>query len=320
VTEASRAGSHVLVLAGGLSHERDVSLQSGRRVADALADVGVETVLRDADSGLLPELSRHRPAAVFPLLHGTAGEDGALQGILEMAGVPHVGASSASARLAFDKANAKELLERAGLRTPRSVVLRSDTIKMLGSAGVLGPIVAALGLPLVVKPTRGGSALGVSVVRERADLADALVHAYAYCDSVLLEQYLAGTEVAVAVIDEEGGPRALPAVEIAVEGGLYDYDARYMPGRAEFFAPARLSDAAAEEAARLAVRAHEVLGLRHLSRTDAIVDASGQAWFLEANVCPGMTSTSLVPQAARAAGIPLGQLCSSLVTLASTPA
>lgn len=306
--------SHVLVLAGGLSHEREVSLQSGTRVANALRDAGIETEVRDADQGLLAELARHRPSVVFPLLHGPAGEDGALQGILEMAGIPHVGSTSASARLAFDKANAKALVARAGMKTPRSFVLRADTIKMVGSGGILDPIVASLGLPLVVKPNRGGSALGLTVVHERSDLTDALVQAYAYCDSVLLEEFVSGTEVSVAVIDHDGGGlSALPAVEIVVDGGLYDYEARYMPGRAEFFAPARLSSDALYAVAESATRAHSVLGLRHLSRTDIIVDSEGQPWFLEANVCPGMTPTSLVPQAARAAGIDLAKLCADLV-------
>jgi D-alanine-D-alanine ligase len=169
----------------------------------------------------------------------------------------------------------------------------------------------------MVKPNSGGSALGTSVVHDRAGLPAAMVGAYAYADVVLVEQFVTGTEVAVSVVDTGQGPLALPPVEISPDGGIYDYAARYTAGRTEFFAPARLEPEIAEVVAESAVTAHRALGLRDLSRTDLIVDASGVPWFLEVNVSPGMTETSLTPQAVLAGGLDLGQLCADLVQAAA---
>jgi D-alanine-D-alanine ligase len=173
-------------------------------------------------------------------------------------------------------------------------------------------VVAKLGLPLVVKPSRGGSALGVTLVRSAEDLPRAMVACFAYGDTALIERAVEGVEVAVSVVDLDGAPTALPAVEVATDGP-YDYDARYNPGRTEYFAPARLPDELARRAAEVAVSAHQVLGLRHLSRTDLIIDGDGVPWFLEVNVAPGMTETSLFPQAAEAGGHHLPTLYRSLV-------
>ncbi|HEX4977496.1 MAG TPA: D-alanine--D-alanine ligase [Nocardioides sp.] len=309
-------GLRVLVLAGGLSHERDVSLRSGRRVAEALRDAGVEVEERDADAGLLPVLRDARPDCVVPLLHGETGEDGALREVLDLVGVPYVGAGPAACRAAFDKPIAKTVVERTGLRTARSVTLPHETFRELGAAAVMDLLVSALGLPLIVKPTRGGSALGCTVVRDAATLPGAMVDAFAYGDTALVEQLVEGTEVAVPVVDTGDGPRALPAVEIRPDGGVYDYTARYTAGSTEFVVPAKLADEAAAECARVAVLAHEALGLRDLSRSDLMVDADGQVWFLEVNVAPGMTETSTVPLAVAAAGLELGPLVADLVRAA----
>lgn len=306
----------VLVLAGGLSHERDVSLRSGRRVAEALRDAGVEVEERDADAGLLPALHDTSPDCVIPLLHGETGEDGALREVLDLVGIPYVGAGPAACRAAFDKPIAKTVVERAGLRTARSVTLPHETFRELGAGAVMDLLVAALGLPLIVKPTRGGSALGCTVVRDATTLPGAMVDAFAYGDTALVEQLVEGTEVAVPVVDTGEGPRALPVVEIRPDGGVYDYTARYTAGSTEFVVPAKLSDASAAECARVAVAAHEALGLRDLSRSDLMVDAEGRVWFLEVNVAPGMTETSTVPLAVAAAGLELGPLVADLVRAA----
>jgi D-alanine-D-alanine ligase len=169
-------------------------------------------------------------------------------------------------------------------------------------------------VPLVVKPTRGGSALGVAIVREDADLVGAMVGCFAYADTAMLEEYVPGTEVAVTVIeDADGVVQALPAVEIVPDSGVYDYASRYTAGTTEFFAPARLSDRDAAQCAAVAVAAHERLGLRHLSRADLIVGVDGQVTFLEVNVAPGCTETSLLPQAVEAAGLDLGHALRILV-------
>lgn len=306
----------VLVLAGGLSHERDVSLRSGRRVAEALRDVGLEVEVRDVDAGLLPALAAHRPDCVVPLLHGETGEDGSLREVLELVDVPYVGARPAACLLAFDKPVAKVVTTRAGLRTPRSVTLPHETFRELGAAAVMEALVAALGAPLMVKPTQGGSALGCTVVREPDALPGAMVDAYAYGSIALVEQFVEGAEVAVAVVDTGSGPRALPAVSIEPDGGVYDYSARYTAGSTEFVVPAKLSDETAAEVARVAVVAHEALGLRDLSRSDLIVDDQGQVWFLEVNVAPGLTETSTVPLAIEADGLELGSLVADLVRVA----
>lgn len=306
----------VLVLAGGLSHERDVSLKSGRRVAEALREVGVDVSQRDADADFLGSLRDDPPSVVFSLLHGAQGEDGATQEVLTLAGVPFVGSPAASCRQTFDKPVAKGLLERAGLRTPPGAVLPQSTFRELGAAALLDALVARLGMPLVVKPARGGSSLGTSVVTEADDLPSAMVECFAYGEAALIERMIHGTEVAVSVVDTGDGPVALPAVEIVAESGTYDYHARYTAGTTEFFVPARLPETVGDSVARHAVAAHQALGLRDLSRTDMIVDTTGTPWLLDVNVAPGMTETSLFPQAVRAAGIGLGDLARDLLLVA----
>lgn len=305
----------VLVLAGGLSAERDVSLRSGRRVAEALrtARPDWQVFERDVDAALLPELAADAPDCVVPLLHGAAGEDGAVRDVLECLGLPYVGSRPNACRLAFDKPVAKTLLRRAGVASPEAVALPHATFRELGAPGVMAALERGIGLPLVVKPARGGSALGVSIVRATLELPAAMVGAFAYGDVAMLEGFINGTEVAVGVVETAEGPVALPAVEIVPDGGLYDYAARYTAGTTEFHVPARLDDAVAKAAAEAALTAHEALGLRDWSRSDLIIDAEGTPWFLEVNVAPGMTETSLVPQALAAAGIDMGAQMAALV-------
>lgn len=315
--DPSRTDRRVVVLAGGLSHERDVSLRSGRRVAEALRDAGTEVEERDVDAGLLPSLLSDPPACVVPLLHGETGEDGALREVLELVGVPYVGSRPDACRAAFDKPVAKAAVTRAGLRTPHGVALPHETFRELGAAAVMDTIAGAIGFPMIVKPAKGGSALGCTVVRETSGLPQAMVNAFAYGDTALVEQLVVGAEVAVPVIDTGDGPRALPAVSIEPDGGVYDYTARYTAGSTEFVVPAKISDELAAECARVAVAAHETLGLRDLSRSDLMIDADGQVWFLEVNVAPGLTETSTVPLSVHAAGLDLGHLVLDLVRCAA---
>jgi D-alanine-D-alanine ligase len=308
----------VLVLAGGLSHERDVSLRSGRRVAEALRDAGCTVVERDVDAQLLPFLGARSVDVVWPLLHGATGEDGAVRDVLDLLGVPYVGSRPAPCRVAWDKPVAASVARAAGLSTPDSVALPHATFRELGAQGVLEAVVDRLGLPLVVKPARGGSALGVSVVRDREDLPRAMVDCFAYGDVALVQRHVTGVEVSVSVLDTGAGPEVLPAVEIVPESGVYDYDARYVAGSTEFFCPARLTDDTATAAAQAALTAHAAFGLRHLSRTDLIVDPDGRPWFLEVNVAPGMTETSLLPQSVEAAGTSARVLYRHLVEAALT--
>lgn len=312
------ASGQVLVLAGGLSHERDVSLRSGRRVAEALRGTGLDVIERDVDAALLATLRQERPSCVVPMLHGESGEDGAIREVFELLDVPYVGAPPSSCRTAFDKPVAKAVATRAGILTPPSVCLPHETFRELGAAEVMAALVARLGLPLMVKPAKSGSALGCSVVRTSEELPAAMVNAFAYGDVALLEKFIDGLEVAVPVIDDGSGPRVLPAVAILPDGGVYDYTARYTAGSTEFVTPAPLSAELTEEVARVALTAHEALGLRDLSRSDLIVDADGRVWFLEVNVAPGFTETSTVPLAIQAAGLDLGKVCASIVQAAVT--
>lgn len=302
----------VLVLAGGLSHERDVSLRSGRRVAEALRSANVDVSVHDVDADLLPALSQTRPDVVWPLLHGASGEDGSIRDILDLLDVPYVGTGPRASRIAWSKPVAKSVVARAGLDTPDYVTLPQSLFRELGAQAVMAAVVDKLGLPLVVKPSRGGSALGVSLVRSATDLPQAMVSCFAYGDVALIERAVEGIEVAASVVETSEGLRALPAVEIVTDGP-YDYDARYNPGRTEYFAPARLTSAQAEAVGATAIAAHEALGLRHISRTDLILQPDGTIQFLEVNVAPGMTETSLLPQAVVASGWALPALYRSVV-------
>jgi D-alanine-D-alanine ligase len=308
----------VVVLAGGISHERDVSLRSGRRVADSLQQHGLHVELVDPDATLLAGLRADPPDVVWPALHGASGEDGALRGLLEFLGVPFVGARSDAARLAWDKPTAKAIATRAGVATPRSITLGRDAFRELGADAVFEAIADELPVPLVVKPARGGSAQGVTIVEERSGLPRAMVDAYTYGDVALVEQRITGTEIAIGIIDTGDGPVALPAVEIEPLSGVYSFEARYNAGETRFYVPARIDRSVTAAATEAALAAHRALGLRHLSRVDLIVDGAGTPWFLEANVLPGLTETSLLPQALEAAGHDLGWVYSELARAAIT--
>jgi D-alanine-D-alanine ligase len=304
----SKSKLKVQILAGGISHERDVSLKSGRRVADALLESGVEVIIREPDEKLLANIKKDKPDVIWPLLHGASGEDGALRDVLSLTKVPFVGATASGARLAWDKSVAKILVANAGIQTATSVTLPKEAFRELDADGVLKAVTQSISFPLVVKPARSGSAQGVSVVTKASELSRAMVDAYVYCDVVIIEKFIDGTELAISVIDLGSGAIALPAVEIEAVSGRFGYQERYTAGVTNYFVPARISRAVSDRAAKLSISVHETLGLRHLSRIDVIVDKKGVVWFLEANVCPGMTETSLLPQAVVAEGSTLSSV------------
>lgn len=308
---------NVLVLAGGLSYEREVSLRSGRRVVDALRTAGIEADMHDADVTLLPTLASDPPDAVFIALHGATGEDGSLRGVLELCGVPYLGPDARSSRLAWDKPSAKAVLRETGIPTPDWIALPHDRFSELGAVAVLDRVVARLGLPLMVKPAQGGSGLGATVVRDESALPAAMVGCFAYDQTALIESYIEGVDIAVSVLDLGDGPIALPAVEIVPSNGVYDYAARYSAGLTTWHAPARLTDSVAADVARVALAAHHALGLRDMSRVDLIVTPTGGCTVLEVNVSPGMTETSLLPMAVQAAGLDLGDVLAQIVDRAA---
>lgn len=306
----------VLVLFGGISHERDISLKSGRRVADALIDAGAEVVLREPDEHLFEYLQNDSPDVIWPTLHGSSGEDGALREILQLSGIPFVGANADAARLAWDKSIAKVLVSRSGIQTPQSITLPKDTFRELDAEQVLTQVAKHMSFPLVVKPARSGSAQGVSIVETAAQLSRAMIDAYVYCDVAIIERLISGTELAITVINEGAGAIALPAVEIEPTSGKFGYDERVTAGETNYYVPARLDQVVLERAAKLAIKVHEELGMRHLSRVDLIVDEAGVPWFLEVNIAPGLTETSLTPQAITATGSSLASVYHSLVEAA----
>jgi len=297
----------VAVLAGGISHERDISLRSGRLIADSLTGQGASVTVRDPDASLFDFLTQLNPDVVWPALHGASGEDGSLRSLLDVLGIPYIGARGPAARLAWDKPTAKSLVAAAGLATPQSLALSRDTFRDLGAANVLEQIAHGMPGPLVVKPAQGGSAQGVTLVSDPVnELAGAMVNAYRYWDVALVETRITGTEISVCIIDSGAGPEALPVVEIVPRSGVYSFEARYNAGETRFYTPARISDKVAADAAEAAVTAHRALGLRQLSRVDFILDEAGVPWFLEASVMPGLTETSLFPQALEVAGHDVG--------------
>lgn len=303
----------IVVLAGGLSHEREVSLRSGRRVAQALRDQGREVVETDVTSDLIELLRSLGNPVAFPLLHGGVGEDGGLQQVLTLLDIPYVGSAPGASRRSFNKAVCSPLIAQAGLTTPRAAALPHDMFRELGAAHLIAALGERIGYPLIVKPARSGSALGATKVTAAADMPAAMVSAYSYGDLAVVEEYIDGVEVAVTVVELDGELVALPAVEIQPNSGIYDYTARYTAGETRFIAPATLSADSAQACADLAIAAHQVLGLRDLSRSDLIVRPDGTPVFIEINSAPGMTETSLVPLAVEAAGFSFGLLCAQLV-------
>jgi D-alanine-D-alanine ligase len=306
----------VAVLKGGRSLERGVSLRSGARVENALQRLGHEVVAIDAGGDLVKRLARERPDVAFVALHGFGGEDGTVQELLEILGIPFTGPGVAACARCIDKVLAKHELRDAGVPTPDWFAFNETAFRELGAADALSDLEERLGFPLVVKPSRGGSALGVKFAASWFEVPEALVSAFSYDDRVLLERFIDGRELAVSVLGDE----PLPIVEaIPGSGDRYDFEARYEIGRTDFVCPAELSAEEASAVTAAALRAYEALGCSGFSRVDLILAADGPQ-LLEVNAIPGLTDTSLLPQAAEAAGITFEQLVERILELALKPA
>lgn len=291
------------MLKGGRSLEREVSLRSGANAEAALRRLGHEVLPIDVDEHMVRTLRGERPEAAFVALHGKGGEDGTVQELLEILGIPYTGPGVLACQRSWDKVVAKAHFAAAGVPTPDGYAFSQDAFRELGAGEALGDIRARLGLPLVVKPAKQGSSLGISVAREPGDVPGALMTALSYDDRVLMERHVSGRELAVSVIGTDE-PWALPVVEAIPRGrDFYDFEARYTPGLTDFVAPADLPDEVAHEAARLAIACYTALGCRGVSRVDMILDDEGTLWVLEVNAIPGMTDTSLLPMAADATGL-----------------
>lgn len=306
----------VAVIAGGLSHERDVSLASGRNLVRELRAEGVDVAAYDFDRNLLHHLERDKVTVALPALHGQFGEDGEIQTLLELIDLPFVGSTSRACRVAFDKGSSRELLRRGGIPVPDSVGLSAQTFRDIGPAALMEHVLDRLGERVVVKPSRGGSALGVSGVDGLGELPSALVGTYAYADDALIERFYQGIDVSVVVLENDQGLTALDPIAIDfTKGHEFDFAARYT---AEFVGLA-VPDLPADLLTQLgetARDAHRILGLRDVSRSDFIVSADGSFVLLETAITPGSTETSVFPFACTSAGTSLGRVAKDLVTRA----
>jgi D-alanine-D-alanine ligase len=306
----------VAVLKGGRSLERGVSLRSGARVEDALERLGHEVLPIDVGPDLVKRLRAERPEVAFVAMHGVGGEDGTVQELLEILGIPFTGPGAAACARCMDKVQAKDAIEEAGFPTPDWFAFNQTAFREFGAADALGRLEETLGFPLVVKPSRGGSSLGVRFAASAAEVPQALISAFSYDDRVLLERFADGRELAVSIL----GDQPLPVVEaILLEGDRYDFEARYEIGRTRFACPAELTTEEERAVTEAALATYRALGCTGFARIDLILGADGP-WLLEANAIPGLTDTSLLPQAAEAAGLSFEQLVERILDLALRPA
>jgi D-alanine-D-alanine ligase len=308
----------VAVLKGGRSLERTVSLRSGARVEDALERLGHDVVPIDVGEDLVDRLRDSRPDVAFVALHGRGGEDGTVQELLEVLGIPYTASGPNACVRCLDKVIAKHALRDAGIPTPDFYAFSQTAFEELGAGRALPAIEERLDFPIVVKPAGQGSALGIKFARTAADVPGALVAALSYDTKVLLERYVDGRDLAVSVLDGPSGPEALPVVEaIPTDEDFYDFEARYEFGRTRFVCPADLPDEVTARAQELALAAWRVLGCAGFARVDLMLEeAGGELTVLEANAIPGLTDTSLLPLAADAAGISFDALVARIVDLA----
>ena len=300
----------VAVLKGGRSLERQVSLKSGARVEDALERLGNEVIAIDVGGDLVARLQNERPELAFVALHGRDGEDGTVQELLDAMGIPYTGSGVSACIRAADKILAKHAMRDAGIPTPDFFAFNETAFKELGAARALPAIEQRLRFPIVVKPAGQGSALGIKFARTTGDVPSALVAAFSYDRKVLLERYVPGRDLAVSIIEQGDAPMPLPIVEaVPNEEEFYDFESRYEIGRTTFVCPAELPDEVAERASALALEVFALLGCSGFARVDLMLDSDqSELCVLEADTIPGLTETSLLPQAADAAGISFDQL------------
>ena len=298
--------ARVAVVMGGPSTEREVSISSGRAIAAALSRLDYDVATLDFDANFVQSIVEIAPDVVFNALHGSGGEDGTIQGVLDWLRLPYTGSDLRSCALAMDKHLTKKLLSAEGLPTPAW-----DTFDFEG--GTLPLLPGSLNLPLVVKPRAEGSSTGVSIVRTHEEWSRAMIDLSNDRSTILAEEYVAGRELQCGVLFEA----ALPIVEIVPQGSeFYDYAAKYTPGGSRHETPARIDDDLAHRLQMLALSTHRLLGLRDYSRTDFMVTQAGRPYILEINALPGMTPTSLFPEVCAAAGIAFDALVERLVRAA----
>ena len=299
----------IAVLMGGPSEEREVSLNTGNAILQALREKGYHVVGLD----LIPhqffeQLKDNQIEVVFNAVHGKYGEDGAVQGALELIGIPYTGSGLMASAVAMDKAVSKRLFLAAQIPTPHAKLYSQTADKQ----NIAAEVSAEFGLPVVVKSSAQGSSIGVTIVEEEKQLAQAIEQAFAHSSQLLIEQFIEGQEVTVAVWGDSN-PQALPMIEIVPHSGRYDYRSKYTKGATDYIIPARLDEQTASRVKEAALNAFTVLGCRGIARVDIMIDRSSNPYVLEVNTIPGMTATSLVPKAAAAEGISFADLCERLL-------
>jgi len=299
----------IAVLRGGKSAEREVSMRSGAQVAKALRGRGREVTEVDLDPETWDVLRDGGFECVFNSLHGRLGEDGTVQGMLELVGLPYTGSGVLASALCMDKSRAGGIMAAIGLHVPEFEELE---VKEGVAADLVERLVSKFGLPLVIKPVREGSTIGLTIARDEDAVASGLVLAARYDRRVLAQRFATGTEITVGVLATPE-MQVLPTLEIVSENPVYDYDAKYTAGKSHHIIPARIPAPAQEAAADAAGRAFRELGCSGMARVDMIVDRDGTPWVLEVNTVPGLTELSLLPDAARAAGIAFDEMCLRLV-------
>jgi D-alanine-D-alanine ligase len=297
----------VAVLMGGISSEREISLKTGSAVEKALKNQGIEVIAIDVGYSLFERLSTEKIDVAFLALHGKYGEDGAIQGLLETLHIPYTGSNVLASALAFHKGKAKSLFSFHHIPTAPFITLEKKNF--LSHPDRVGEL--AWGYPIVIKPCEEGSTIGISLVKGPADLESACVKAFRYAEDILMEEFIDGREVTVGIL----GNQALPVVEVIPLSGFYDYESKYTAGKTEYLVPARLGDELYQRVQGLGLQAHQVLGCRGVSRVDFRVDREGNPFVLEVNTTPGMTETSLLPKAAREAGISFEELVKRILIL-----
>lgn len=295
------------VLYGGRSSEREISLKTGAAVLEAFKELGCNAVCVDADTDLPFQLKKKKITFAFIALHGPWGEDGTVQGMLEIMGIQYAGCGVLSSALAMNKIYSKRIFDAMNLPTPPWSVLEcTDTVNISRLAKKL---------PVVVKPSTQGSAIGVSIVKQKKDLAPALKRAFGLDRQVLVEQYIAGTEITVGVL----GDTVLPVIEIVPDNEFYDFESKYQPGKSQHLIPPRLPGRVIRATQDLARRVFSAMNCRAMARIDMIVDKNDKPWILEVNTIPGMTETSLFPDAARAAGLSFTEMIVAIVEFSLIP-
>lgn len=306
--------SGIAVLMGGHSLERDISLRGGRRIVAALEEKGHKVKPIDVDESLVKTMKTEHFDLAFLALHGKYGEDGTVQELLEILKVPYTGPGVLPSMLGMNKELAKEIFIRDGIATPRFYALSAGAFREMGASHLLDEIIERLGLPVVIKPASQGSALGIQFVHEKKDMAQALIGSLSYDDTVLLEEFVDGTEITAGVIGNDE-LRSLPLVEIIPKKEFFDFESMYTAGATEYFVPARLSEEVTARVQALACQIYRLFGCCDSARIDMIV-RDDVPYVLELNTIPGMTETSLLPLAAKEAGIEFPDLCDLIVKLA----